>query len=103
MRTLDAALLISSRLGADLGRMSDRLESDAFLGVRARLVLIEDSKAVAITILLTANIEACIINPILLGPSALQWELRHNLLITERLIHHTQWDSIHRSPEHSLN
>ena len=27
--TLDAALLISSRAGADLGRMSDRLESDA--------------------------------------------------------------------------
>ena len=27
--TLDAALLISSRAGADLGRMWDRLESDA--------------------------------------------------------------------------
>ena len=40
--TLDAALLISSRAGADLGRMSDRLESDAFLGERERLMLIED-------------------------------------------------------------
>ena len=38
--TLDSALLISSRADADLGRKSDRLES-----------------------FLTANIEACIINP----------------------------------------
>ena len=42
------------------------------------------------------------INPILLGPGAVQWELRHNISITERLIHHTQWDLIHRSPEHTL-
>ena len=37
--TLDSALLISSWVGADLGKTSDRLES------------------------LTANIDACIINP----------------------------------------
>ena len=28
--TIDAALLISSRVGADLGQTSDRLESEAF-------------------------------------------------------------------------
>ena len=39
--TLDAALLISSRAGADLSRMSDRLEFDAFLGERERSMLIE--------------------------------------------------------------
>ena len=38
--TLDTALLISSRAGADSGQMSDRLESDAFLGERERLMLI---------------------------------------------------------------
>ena len=42
--TLDAALLICSRAGADLGQMSDRLESDAFLGERERLMLIEKYK-----------------------------------------------------------
>ena len=37
--SLDASLLISST-GADLGQMSDRLKSDAFLGERERLMLI---------------------------------------------------------------
>ena len=43
-----------------------------------------------------------VINPILLGPGTLQWELRHNLSITEQSIHHTQWDSLQRSPERTL-
>ena len=30
-------------------------------------------------------------------PGVLHWELKHSLSNTERLIHHTWWDSIHRS------
>ena len=47
--TLDSALYISSRAGADLGRTSDRLES-----IITRLLH---------SLNLTVNIEACIINP----------------------------------------
>ena len=45
--TLDAALLISYRAGADLGQTLDRLESDAFLGERKSLVLMRQQSCPA--------------------------------------------------------
>ena len=41
--TLDAALLISSRMGADLGRTSNRLEYDAINGETFAIAIIVNS------------------------------------------------------------
>ena len=65
--TLDTALLISSRAGADLGPTLDRLESDAFFRWEEEVGADETAKL----------------------PGILQFELQQSLSASEWLIHDT--------------